>query len=169
MVQTATETISPSNTSRVVEHDFHYSEQPEQTDRSVLTDSDASSVAGTSSQHPKELGNESTSINSDWLEQTTSSPVPQEFKIMITGEVASGKTCLIDRFVLDQYAEDVNPTIIEYYRKRMIIDGQPSWVRPATSPATPAHLLPLDFIDTGMSGHYLSTMDIQVAPILRHV
>jgi hypothetical protein len=110
MVQTAT--ISSSNTSRVVEPDFHYSEQPEQTDRSVLADSDASSVARTSSRHPKELDNESTSVNSDWLEHTTSSPVPQEFKIMIAGgsfyvsaahqhsftcyaEGASGKTCLI--------------------------------------------------------------------------
>jgi hypothetical protein len=60
MARTATETISPSNTSRVVEPDFRYSEQPEQTVPSVPPDSDTSSVAGTSSRHSQEFDNEST-------------------------------------------------------------------------------------------------------------
>jgi hypothetical protein len=53
MVQTATETIPPSDTSRVAEPDFSYSEQLEQTIPSVPLDRDAFSAVGQARDTPK--------------------------------------------------------------------------------------------------------------------
>jgi hypothetical protein len=88
MVQTATKIMPPSDISRVVEPEFRYSEQLEQTIPSVSPDRDAFSAVGTSRGHVQVSDDESTSLASDSPEQTVSSPVPQgpqEFKIMVAG------------------------------------------------------------------------------------
>ncbi|KAJ7866741.1 hypothetical protein B0H13DRAFT_1897874 [Mycena leptocephala] len=104
MVQTATNIIPPSDTSRAAEPEFRYSEL-EQTIPSVPLDRDAFSAVGTSPGHAQVSDDESTSLASDSPEQTVISQGPQEFKIMVASNAG-------DRFVLNQYAEDLYPSYV---------------------------------------------------------
>jgi len=54
----------------------------------------------------------------------TTVPEEKDFKIVVLGSGASGKSCLIRRLLQNTYVEKYDPTIEDTYSKELMVDGQ---------------------------------------------